>query len=282
MSKYSKSKILIMGSNSFLANALIDSLNMPEEIIGVYNENNFFLNNQIRQVHTSQVMHIGKSEINTVYIISAHIPTVERLLDRNKLYETNVKLIGDICQQFNDSKIVFCSSVSVYGENSGIINELSATTAKSEYGISKLWGECIVQNCASYSIMRISSMYGMGMKKTSIIPHMITNALTKKEVNVFGEGERYQNYIHVSDVANYLISAAKCKQNGIFLATTASSVTNKELANIIANYTNATVKYIGTDNSPSYHYDNRYTNSILKYQPKTQLETGIKELIQCQ
>lgn len=275
-------KIVIIGANSFLANALVKAINRPEKIIGIYHNNTHLLNRQVMQVSVNDLATIKASDIAVVYILSAYIPDSDYRSDSDMLFKTNVKLTKTICEQFYQSKIVFCSSVSVYEQSQLPINEFSSLSNKSEYGISKLWGEAVVKYCSKYSIVRISSMYGGGMKHKSIIPYMIRDAKEKKQINVWGDGQRFQNYIHVSDVANYLIKAAANNQNDTFLATSLTSVCNKDLAELISQYTGARIIYTGTDDSPSFFYDNSYTNSILAYQPKINLETGLKELIQCQ
>jgi hypothetical protein len=42
------------------------------------------------------------------------------------------------------------------------------------------------------------------MKENTLIPNYINQGLIKKEIEVWGNGSRLQNYIHVNDVVNVI------------------------------------------------------------------------------
>ena len=153
--------------------------------------------------------------------------------------------------------------MSVYGLQTGIINEKSSINSPNQYGISKYWGEEIVRKTNNYSILRISSIYGVGMSQNTFLPKIINDAIRTRTITIYGDGERSQNYIYVSDVVNYLIHAAVSSENGTFLVTASESYSNKFIAEFLALKLNSEIKYQFEDNSLSYFYNNNLTREKL-------------------
>lgn len=271
-------KILVIGANGFVGENLIKSLKDQNDVTGVYHKNKDSLCNDICNFPISK-LNLLPTEFDHVYLVGAYIPGHD--IDsstRESLFKANVCLVEQVCSKFQDSRIIFCSSVSVYKARPNPITEVDNEGGLNEYGISKLWGEKIVQRVKSCSIVRISSIYGIGMNLETIIPNYIMQALNERTITVFGNGTRLQNYIHYSDVIGFLKKAAVSKINGVFLATDKQSFSNLHLAQIIAGVTGSNIVFKGEDTSHSFIYDNRYTASNLDYIPKTSLEKGVKHL----
>ncbi len=278
---YNKQNILVVGANSFIGSNLITALkkNPANFIVGVYHTNVDKLHQDIKNISINDI----DKQINSfdfVYLIGAFIPESNHIgfEGRKRLFESNVLLIHQITSLFPDAKIVLCSSVSVYASSHNTINENSSLGGINEYGISKLWGEKIVSNCKRYAIVRCSSVYGQGMKMNTFLPRCIFQAINDKEIIIYGNGERSQDYIHVSDVAEFLIKAAKCNESGIFLGVSGKSIANIEVAKIIASKAKAKITFKGIDNSPSFVYDNEYTCDKLSYRARANFEKGIESL----
>lgn len=275
-------KILIVGSNSFLAWHLIAALHESNYIIGIYNKNKNNLSDKIINFSTEEINTL-QTEFDIVFIVAAYIPNNYHQITE-KLYESNILLITKIVNRFNNSKIVYCSSVAVYGDPSNrIISERSYSVEPSEYGISKIWAETIVKsNCKQFSIVRISSMYGINMKMDTYIPRIILNSIKNKEIEVWGKGERLQNYIHVEKVVEFLIQSSITESNNIYLATSGQSISNYELALFVAHETNATVKLGGEDLSASAIYQNNDSCNQLGINNESieDLKENIKKIIE--
>ncbi|MEM6684707.1 MAG: NAD(P)-dependent oxidoreductase [Bacteroidota bacterium] len=276
-----KENVLIIGINSFLGESLATQLyesNM--HIIGVYHKNTSNIKDYVERVHVSELSQLTQKKIKTIYFVSAYISSNDE--DATLLQTVNVALPAQVSTLFPKTKIVFASTVSVYGlPEKSPITERTETVPLNIYGHSKLAGEHIISNHALYAIVRISSIFGEGMKKNTFIPKIIEKALEERQIVLFGDGSRMQNYIHVADVAKYMILAAAHQDNALFLATSVSSCSNLEVAAIIAEATNATIQFEGNDDSPSFEYDNFETRNQLKYHHKDQIKKELTALIQC-
>ena len=275
------SKILVVGANGFVGNHLIDFLKKEHSVVGVYNTNTNNLHSDIINVPIIRIQKLA-NDFDYVFLLNASVITNKNVSEkeRNNLFTNNVAITNLICEHFTNSRIVYCSSVSVYAENNEKINEHSALGEQNEYGISKLWAEHIVKKCVSYAIVRCSSIYGKGMSEKTILPAYIKQALKDNRIKIWGNGFRRQDYVNVSDVVQYLWSAAKCNLNDTFLAVNNQSYSNTEIAKIISTYTNAEIVFENEDKSPSYFYNNDYTQKQLSYSPQIDMESGIQTLIQ--
>lgn len=272
-------KNLIVGANSFLSKTISKLLLAKgQEVAGVVHENRDKLLPNINYYAHKELGNLP-DDFDTVYIISAHIPTKIERETNHRLFDSNVRLTEDICRQFPKAKIIYASSVSVYGEQQKVLNEQSAAAPSNVYGISKLWGEKIVQQNDKYSIVRISSMYGAGMNLHTFLPRTIQQALNAK-ITIWGDGQRQQNYVSVDAVAQYLIAAADCQDNGTYLAVDKSSYSNLEIAKRIAQYCPAEIDFFGKDNSSSYYYDNNESRNKLHIDIQENLDENLAALIQ--
>ena len=195
------------------------------------------------------------------------------------LFENNVLFTESICKKYPDSKIVLSSTVSVYPISKIELTELSQVGTTKPYALSKLWAEQIVKTQNKYSIIRFSSLYGENMKETTLIPIYVNQALKDGIIEVWGDGSRRQNYIHVDDACNLLEAAMKNKTNGLYLGVGEKEWSNLEIAEIIGGEIGAKIKFVGEDQSPSFKYNNEITRSNLDWMSKTNLEIGIKQYI---
>ncbi|MEH1008489.1 NAD(P)-dependent oxidoreductase [Winogradskyella sp. ECml5-4] len=275
------SKHIVIGSNSFLGNILSKKIaDKNLETLGVFHKNTNNLYEGINHIPISKLKNL-KTDIDVVYIVSAFVPKPTEKVIKQKLFEVNQQLVADICKQFKNSKIVYCSSVSVYKSSEKKVNEESILSPKTLYGESKRLGEDIVKKHKDYAIVRISSMYGVNMKPTTFLPLIIKSALKNNQIKLYGNGKRQQNYIHVNDVADYLIAASYYPKNDVFLAVNSMSISNIVVANTVKDFLeNINIKFQGEDNSKSYFYDNTQTNSKLKLKPKKEFKIEVKNVIE--
>jgi nucleoside-diphosphate-sugar epimerase len=274
---------LVIGANSFVGrNLILCLLKEGEKVTGVYHRHKEYLPQDVPAFSVDDLEMVAGRAYAAVYIVSAYIPPTGPLLPecRNELFDVNVRLVARICSLFGGSRIVYCSTVSVYSQNGEVNTESSPTGGLNEYGISKLWGEKVISSHPDYAIVRFPSIYGGGMKPGTIIPVYIQQALSAGEIKVLGNGRRAQNYLHVADAVQYLAAAARKGGKEIYLASAPTSITNYRLAEIIAGQTQAQVTMEGEDFSASYYYDNSYTTARLGYSPTMYLDLGIKETIQ--
>lgn len=277
-----KNEVLVVGINSFLGNAISTALNKGYVVTGIYHRSTNNLPSDIPTLAIDKLETLRDAKFKHIYLVGAYVPQPGDNQQMEKLYRANIELPQILSELFPQARVILCSSVSVYEGVFGtqIINEHTGVLPESAYAISKLWSEQIIRNHASFGILRISSLYGLGMKQTTFIPKIIENALVHKHITLLGKGERLQNYIHVLDVARLAIRLADSQSNGIYLAVADRSYANLEIAEIIQRYTGCTLSFTGKDTSKSSVYDNKYTLEAVGGMVFEDIETRLKEFIE--
>ena len=218
---------------------------------------------------------------SAVFLTAAMIPD-DKARFSPELVEANIDLPRRVASQFPNSVLTFASSSSVYGTPAkSPIVESSPHNGLSAYGYSKLAGETSLMHHRNCRILRFSSLYGEGMRPGTFLPSILADATQLNSINLLGDGSRQQNYLHVRDASNMMLSAAQNDCTGVFNAVSDRSHSNLEVARIICEFLPETkIEFSGKDNSPSFLYDNSKWSSHIPYQPSISLASGISACIQ--
>lgn len=122
-------------------------------------------------------------------------------------------------------KIVFASSMAVYGEPPNVIvKESDSVIPWSPYGLSKLKGELYCKAfkekfAINYVVLRYFNTFGIGQTPSpyvGVTTTFINQALEKKPLTVFGDGTQTRDFVSVRDIAKANILAAFSDVNGTF------------------------------------------------------------------
>lgn len=197
-----------------------------------------------------------ETEYRCVFHLAAYIPYGNQDTETAELLAANVGLTLRLCQKFPSARFVYASSVSVYSDtDSERLTEVSplAINTLGAYAATKLAGELIVRQAASFAVVRFSSIFGPGMTAKTFLPLIIDAALSRARITLFGSGTRRQNYVYNEDAAALLLAVAESANNGLLLGVAPEGPTNQEVAETVARFVPGTViEYKGEDNSRSY------------------------------
>lgn len=165
------------------------------------------------------------AEANQIAACTSNITFTE------KLFEVNWK---------NLKKIIYLSSIDVYSNGSGSIDEMTATLPNSLYGLSKLYAERMVTLYASNRginslVLRIGHVYGPGEEKyAKVIPKTIQNIQAGKDVELWGEGEELRSFIYIDDVVTAILNGVKLQEDpGVINVVSGYQISIKELLKMI-------------------------------------------------
>lgn len=270
---YNMKKVLIIGANSFLSIALIERWKGKGEITVIYHSKAGEL--AVEYVSLAD-LDLLADEFDFIFIVSAFISNDT---DHSKsLFRINVNLVQKISEKFKSGKLIYFSSVAVFDALNGVnINNQTTPSPMSVYGISKLWAEKIIEKHGNYGIIRISSMYGVGMKENTFLPAIANKAISNNQIELFGDGSRRQNYIHVEDVVSLAMKIGASGENILLLAINPTDHANSDVAHIISQNIPCDVYYSGVDEMRSVTYEENHP--IWKSHKFRTLEEGIKEII---
>lgn len=266
-------KALIIGANGFLGSEIArQCIALDWEAWGAYNKSKENIPTKCKKIQISKLPGL-KADFDVIFMSAGNFT-----LSHSQLIDVNVLTTQLICRLFKSARLVFVSSIAVYGAHKDIIDENSSFINPSIYGLAKLAGEFIASSQSSFSIIRFTNLYGVGMMAESFVPTIIHDAIEKKEITLKNK-ERMHDYLSVQDAANLCIRAGISKVNGTYLGVTGKSISNLEVAEIIQRLTACKLNFQETDHSPSYFFNPEKIKKKFNWSPVRSITSDLKELI---
>lgn len=182
-------------------------------------------------------------------------------------------------------QFIFISSIPVIGEIKYTpIDEEHPVNPQTSYHWSKYLCEIMLEHnkeaLGNTIVLRVPSPIGVGMGDNTFLPMLIDRFTKNKNVEIYGKGERVQNYMDVRDVSDAIIKAIRTKETGRFLVAGKRSVSNYDLALIVKRITNSSSKVItglheDCEESNKWIIDTTQANEMLGFKPKYSIEDSI-------
>ena len=293
---FNLSKTLIKENNNVFG---IDSLNNAYDkkfkdlrLQNLESENNFqFISNDLSDEDSLNDL----ADIDIVYHMGARAGVRQSFNDPlsyikdNTIATTNV---ANFCKNNNISKMILASTSSIYG-NSGEKEMVEDIDEKinppSIYASTKLSGETLARTILSSQntnliITRFFTVYGPYGRPDMSILRFIHWIMENKEVKIFGDGEQRRSFTYIDDVVDLLIKVQDCDSNETFNVGNNKTSSLNEVVKIIEHFSNKKAQVV---NEPRAFRDPDVvlpslskSKNILKWEPKTNIEDGIKATIE--
>lgn len=203
-------KILITGCNGFIAKHVIKKLNSQYEFIGVGRAEQSSVSGmpyvKADISNREELFANVKEQVKGVDIIihaAAEISNdVEALYQANCLGTQNVV---DLAKELHCKQFIYISSVPLIGFPIQIpVTENHPVNPSTIYHYTKYFGEMIVAQLEKENIQylnfRISSPVGLEMPEGKIFSAFVRKSLQQEEIEIYGNGQRIQNYLDVRDL----------------------------------------------------------------------------------
>ncbi|WP_457550609.1 NAD-dependent epimerase/dehydratase family protein [Archaeoglobus sp.] len=144
-----------------------------------------------------------------------HIAGSVKFNDKRSLWKGNVELTEKVVNALpNNAKIIFASSIAVYGSNPPYMaNEKTPTNPDNYYAKTKALAEEIVSSHRNHVILRIGTVYGPHFKEYVKMITLISRGL----VPIVGGGKNRIPFVHVEDVAECFLNALRKDVRGIYI-----------------------------------------------------------------
>lgn len=185
-------------------------------------------------------------------------------------------------------KIVYLSTIDVYGIADGVMTEETIPNPQSLYAYSKLFSERMVESFAKEcnvdcQVVRVGHVYGPGEGQyQKLIPTAIRAILTNQEVRVRGDGSDRRSYVYVRDLVIGVLNLLKApRSSGLINAVGTNPVSVLEVIQAISEATgrNAVIKRVdASSNSNEVVFQSNRFDLILE-KPQTRFLEGIAEEI---
>ena len=203
----------------------------------------------------------------------------------------------DIAKSKN-SRFLFASTSEVYGnplkhpQTEDYYGNVNPVGPRACYDESKRFAEALTTSYRNQKgldsvIVRIFNTYGPRMRKDDgrAIPSFITKALENKPVSIFGNGNQTRSFCYVTDLITGIEKAAFSKYSGdVFNLGNPKELKIKNIAEIILEFTRSKSKIefkkSMQDDPIRRKPDITKARKMLKWEPKTKFQEGIRETIE--
>lgn len=220
---------------------------------------------------------------------SLHIP--------EKYFETNVKGTFNVLEQCRKNRVkylIYASSSSVYAPGQKIMTEdADVSNQLSFYGTSKRMTEVMIENyCKQFGLvaigLRFFTVYGSWTRPDMAAYKFMQKIETGEKVILYNDGNVYRDFTHVSDIIKsikLLTENIKKELPGthkIFNIGSRNPVSVRKYASLIAQNLDKELlwesKPLPANELESTHSDTTLLKNYIAFEPKCNLEEGIKEM----
>jgi len=231
-------------------------------------------------------------KVDTVIHLAALSRVMPSIENPELCFENNVKgteIVARLCSKYN-RKLIFSSSREVYGTAKYLpVDESHPLNPENPYGASKVAAESIIKAYSkcyglSYTILRLTNVYGP-RDFDRVIPTFIEKSVKNENLIVYSE-EKLMDFIYISDVVEAFIKALNANEMNLTL-NIGSGVGTKilELAKLIQDMVGGRgeiiIKKARKGEVERFISDIKKAREVLRWEPKTALKDGIKELLNC-
>lgn len=188
-----------------------------------------------------------------------------------------------------DCYVLYASSISVYGSNQEVpLTETSLPMPNDYYALSKYAGELL---CQLYSggipvtVLRISSPYGPGYKRQTVINVFCREVLRSGNITLFGDGKRSQDFIYIDDIVDAFALSFKNRCTGVFNLCAGTSVNMHDLAKLVVSLVPASKSKIifSGQSDPQENFRAAYSvekiKEVMGFVPMTSIAEGLQRTL---
>jgi nucleoside-diphosphate-sugar epimerase len=189
-------------------------------------------------------------------------------------YQKQIEIIDSLSKRYD--KVIYASSGVLYGDKlDGPATEDYPVSGGSYYKDTKLYAEQSLIKNNNAVIMRLSNIYGVNIKPSTII-HDVFNQLGSGEILIKNE-RAARDYLQVSDLIDLISLVTKKYRSGIYNVGLGEATSSRQLAELFV-----TVFKTGDVVTSKYAEDSYLVldNSLVKkefsWTPKVSLKKGIE------
>lgn len=298
-------KILVTGGAGFIGSHLVDRLIREGYEVSVIdnlstgkkenlNKDASFFDFDIRSLKIADVFSEVKPEI--VYHLAAQIKVGKSLEQPGQDAEINI--LGGLnilenCKRFGAEKIVFFSSVGIYGDTKELpIKETHFLNPISPYSIAKLSLEKYLDfyrtQGLNSSVLRFSNVFGPRQSHSTeggVVSIFIDKVLRKEKPAIFGDGKQTRDFLYIDDAVEAAIKVLDSSSPLAYNAGVNREVSITDLLRTIARLINQEEIYpIFLPERKGEIIKSRVDYAKIKrelgWQPKYNLEEGLQKTIE--
>jgi nucleoside-diphosphate-sugar epimerase len=211
-------KITVIGGSGFVGTNLckfLESIELPFEIIDLKMSNQYPMHCKIADVRNLDVL---RQKITGDIIIDLAAIHRDDVVDQSEYYKTNVegaKNIATVCNEKNISKIIFVSSVAVYGFAPNQTDEYGEINPFNKYGETKYQAEemyrtLFLNENTSLTIIRPTVIFGEGNRGNV---YNLFNQIALGRFIMIGSGKNKKSMAYIHNVIAFIYECIMSNEN---------------------------------------------------------------------
>ena len=303
------STILITGGAGFIGSHLCDSLITKNRIICV---DNLFtgaksnISHLLENDHFKFIKHdiieplfLDDEEIDQIYNLACPASPVHYQFNAIRTIKANI--LGTInvlgLAKKHNARILQASTSEVYGDplehpqKESYFGNVNCIGLRACYDEGKRCAETLMfdyhrQNKVDVRVVRIFNTYGPRMAKNDgrVVSNFITQALEGKDITVYGKGDQTRSFCYVSDMIDGIVKMMNCEDFiGPVNLGNPSEFTilklAKQIIKLSGSKSNVVFKELPKDDPKQRRPDISLAKEKLGWEPKVELEEGLKNTI---
>lgn len=289
--------ILVTGTSGFIAKKLAVKLKQSGYNVYCLDKTSSGLENEIVLDISDKdfVKNFPSIELDYIFHLAAQSGGYYSLVDPyidvtwNAVGTVNIVELG---KKLNIKKLIYTSSMAVYGNAINATENNTLPNPISFYGVSKYAGELQAKvlkehSNIPYTIFRLFATYGSGQDLTNkhqgILSIYIDQLLKSDNIRITGSKHRVRELVHVDDVVEALLLGMDNRTNNeIYNVSNPEQITPIKIIQEISNQLNKEAQILELD---GYVGDQTYiTSSVEKlkalgWAPRVNLKNGVKEFL---
>lgn len=197
------------------------------------------------------------------------------------IYEANVNFTNDLLKassNFDIKKIIYLSTVAVYGNNNNPKDTYGKTKLQAENLIKK-WGK---KTNKTVQILRPFNVYGPGNKK-GLVYEFYKSIKKDGTVTIYGDGSIKRDLLYINDLVKVLYLAIEKDQNFEIDVVNGKQYSLLEIINILKKMMKEDIKIIFEDEDPNKPKNIKINLTIAKktlnWWADTSFEKGLRKTI---
>ena len=238
---------------------------------------------------------ISEHRIDAVVHFAAETHVDRSILGAREFVETNVTgtyAVLEACKAAALARLVHVSTDEVYGPapEGESFREDAAFHPSSPYAASKAGADLLVQSFVKTHglpalIVRGANNYGPRQFPEKLIPFMVSRALAKETLPLYGSGEQRRDWTHVEDFAEGVwLALAQGKAGDVFNLGAGAEHTNREIVETICEelgYAKDKIALVADRPAHDFRYamDCTKARTELGWAPKTNFTQSLRESV---
>lgn len=193
--------------------------------------------------------------------------------------------VGKVIETNPVKKLIFISSIDVYGNAVKKINELTPLNPINYYGISKLTSELVLKVTAIKSktpilILRLGGIFGPGQSPNKYGPNSFIHSMFNHlPITIFGDGKELRDLVFVKDLAKIISHLSFNKLEGTINAASGRSFSFQDIVKTLKLLTGNKIRVLKKPRT-GIKLDFTFDNSKLQKElPKDFKFTTLKEAL---